>query len=93
MKLNPMMRNGGNLFWQGNTGSPVLTVWHGGTDCQSGEVAEEIALRCNVHDDLVASLSTLLTMLNRDKDGGYFLCEEAAGYVDEARDVLARLEG
>lgn len=54
-------------------------------------IAAEVILRVNTHEALVSSLSTLVTLLNKDKDGSYFLCEEASEYVDEANALLASL--
>ena len=39
-------------------------------------------------EKLAAALSELLSTMNQDKDGSYFLCEEASHLVDDAWDLL-----
>ena len=38
--------------------------------------------------ELRAALSSLLHVINQDKDGSFFICEEAAQVVGDAKEVL-----
>lgn len=37
---------------------------------------------------LRVALSSLLSVINRDKDGSFFICEEAAQEIEDAHEVL-----
>lgn len=40
--------------------------------------------------EYLTALVNLLAVMNPDKDGGWFICEEARRTVDEAKDLLGR---
>ena len=40
--------------------------------------------------EILTALVNLLTVINPDKDDGWFICEEARWVLDEARDVVHR---
>ena len=40
--------------------------------------------------EILTSLVNLMAVINRDKDDGWFICEEAGWVLDEARDVIHR---
>lgn len=42
-------------------------------------------------DELAARLDALLTIINQDKDGDYFICAEAADVIEGARTALAKV--
>ena len=41
--------------------------------------------------EILTALVNLMTVINRDKDDGWFICEEAGWVLDEARSVISRL--
>lgn len=40
--------------------------------------------------DLLAALQNLLSVLNEDKDGDYFICKEGAEYILAAQELMAK---
>jgi hypothetical protein len=41
----------------------------------------------STYEELRTALGDLLLVLNRDKDGGWFVCEEARDIIDSAASV------
>jgi hypothetical protein len=42
--------------------------------------------------ELLNTLSDILFIINEDKDGSFFLCEEAAETLNDARELVARVQ-
>jgi hypothetical protein len=66
----------------------------------SREDAEAEARRLEHQDNLIAAapalleaMDNLLFVINKDKDGSFFICEEAAPMLEAARDAIAKAKG
>jgi hypothetical protein len=66
-----------------------LAVWEAGTASDiSRSMIKTADKLMNERNALKGALATLLYVINPDKDGSFFICEEATDFINEARKLV-----
>ena len=68
------------------------------TDQEERYIEELQERKANAHliaaaPDLLEACKSILSVINKDKDGSYFICEEAQGEIENLQQAISKAEG